>query len=57
LEQAYQKMKDGHLMDQHPGQLAFHALSGRPNHHASQRVADLAISMGISSDLRVEKGD
>ena len=31
LEQAYQKMEEGHLMDQRPEQLAFHALSGRPN--------------------------
>jgi NTE family protein len=52
LEQAYQKMEEGHLMGQRPEQLAFHALSGRPNHQASQRVADLAISMGITSDIR-----
>ncbi len=55
LEQAYQKMDEGHLMDQRPRQLAFHALSGRPNHHASQRVADLAISMGITPDLRFDQ--
>jgi NTE family protein len=52
LEQAYQKMEEGHLMDQRPDQLAFHALSGRPNRRASQRIADLAISMGITPDLR-----
>jgi NTE family protein len=55
LEQAYQKMEEGHLMDQRPDRLAFHALSGRPNHHASQRVADLAISMGIIPDLRFDQ--
>jgi NTE family protein len=54
LEQAYQKMEDGHLMGQPPGQLAFHALSGRPNHQASQRIADLAISMGITPGLRFD---
>jgi NTE family protein len=42
-------------MDQRPDQLAFHALSGRPNHHASQRIADLAISMGITPDIRFEQ--
>jgi NTE family protein len=55
LEQAYQKMEEGHLMGQRPEQLAFHALSGRPNHHASQRVADLAISMGITPDIRLDQ--
>jgi NTE family protein len=55
LEQAYQKMDEGHLMGQRPDQLAFHALSGRPNHHASQRIADLAISMGITSDIRFDQ--
>jgi NTE family protein len=48
LEQAYRKMEEGHLMDQRPDQLVFHALSGRPNRHASQRIADLAISKGTS---------
>jgi predicted acylesterase/phospholipase RssA len=55
LEQAYQKMEEGHLMAQRPEQLAFHALSGRPNLHASQRIADLAISMGITSDIRFDQ--
>lgn len=55
LEQAYQKMEEGHLMDQRPDQLAFRALSGRPNHHASQRVADLAVSMGIKPDIRFDQ--
>jgi NTE family protein len=55
LEQAYQKMEEGHLMDQRPDQLAFHALSGRPNRRASQRIADLAISMGITPDLRFDQ--
>jgi NTE family protein len=55
LEQAYQKMEEGHLMDLRPYQLAFHALSGRPNRHASQRIADLAISMGITPDLRFDQ--
>jgi predicted acylesterase/phospholipase RssA len=48
-------MEEGHLMGQRPEQLAFHALSGRPNYHASQRVADLAISMGITSDIRFDQ--
>jgi NTE family protein len=48
-------MEEGHLMDQRPEQLAFHALSGRPNRHASQRIADLAISMGITSDIRFDQ--
>jgi NTE family protein len=55
LEQAYQKMEKGHLMNQRPDQLAFHALSGRPNRHASQRIADLAISMGLTPDLRFDQ--
>jgi NTE family protein len=55
LEQAYQKMEEEHLMDQRPDQLAFHALSGRPNRHASRRIADLAISMGITPDLRFDQ--
>jgi NTE family protein len=55
LERAYIKMEEGHLMDQRPDQLAFHALSGRPNRHASQRIADLAISMGITPDLRFDQ--
>lgn len=55
LEQAYQKMEEGNLMGQPPGQLAFHALSGRPNRHASQRIADLAISMGITPDHRFDQ--
>jgi NTE family protein len=42
-------------MDQRPDQLAFHALSGRPNRHASQRIADLAISMGITSGIRFDQ--
>jgi NTE family protein len=48
-------MEDGHLMDQRPDQLAFHALSGRPNYHASQRIADLAVSMGITPDIRFDQ--
>lgn len=55
LEQAYQQMEAGHLMDQRPDQLAFHALSGRPNRHASRRIADLAISMGLTPDLRFDQ--
>jgi NTE family protein len=55
LEQAYQELAEAHLMDRHPEQLAFRALSGRPNHHASQQVADLAISMGITPDLRFDQ--
>jgi NTE family protein len=55
LEQAFQTMEEEHLMDQHPGELAFRALFGRPNHHASQQVADLAISMGITPDLRFDQ--
>lgn len=55
LEQAYRGMEEGHLMDQRPEQLAFHALSGRPNRHASQRIADLAITMGLSPDLRFDQ--
>jgi NTE family protein len=51
LEQAYRKMEEGHLMDQRPEQLAFHALSGRPNRRASQRIVDLATSMGLTPDL------
>jgi NTE family protein len=52
LEQAYRKIAEGHLMDQRPEQLAFHALSGRPNQNASERIAQLAVSMGITPDLR-----
>ncbi len=55
LEQAYWKMEGGHLMDQPPAQLAFHALSGRPNRHASQQIANLAVSMGITPDLRFDQ--
>jgi NTE family protein len=52
LEQAYRMMAEGHVMDQRPGQLAFHALSGRPNQTGTQRIADLAVSMGLAPDLR-----
>ena len=55
LERAYQELAEAHLMDPPIGQLAFHALSGRPNKHASQRAADLAISMGIRPDLRFDQ--
>lgn len=55
LEQAYQKMKERHLMDQRLDQLAFHALSGRPNRRASQRIVDLAASMGLTPDLRFDQ--
>lgn len=55
LEQAYQRIAEGRLMDQSPEQLAFHALSGRPNQNASQRIAELAISMGITRDLRFDQ--
>ncbi len=55
LEQAYKKLEEGHLMDMHPGQLVFHHLSGWPNQQASQRVADLAISMGITPELRFDQ--
>jgi NTE family protein len=55
LERAYQELAEAHLMDKHPEQLAFRALSGRPNHQSSQRVADLAISMGITPDLRFDQ--
>jgi NTE family protein len=55
LERAYQKLEEEHLMEQRPEQLAFHALSGQPNRHASQRIADLAISMGITPDLRFDQ--
>jgi NTE family protein len=55
LEKAYQKMEEGHLMHQRPDQLAFRALSGQPNHHASQRIANLAISMGMGADMRFDQ--
>jgi NTE family protein len=55
LEQAYQMMDEAHVMSQSLGRLAIRALSGRPNQQASQRVADLAISVGITPDLRFDQ--
>ncbi len=55
LEQAYQEMNARHLMDQRLDQLAFHALSGRPNRRASQRIVDLATSMELTPDLRFDQ--
>jgi NTE family protein len=51
LEWAYQAMAETDLMDSHLERLALRALSGRPNHEASQRVREFMIAAGISPDL------
>jgi len=52
LEGAYQEIAEANLMDPHLGRLTLRTLSGRPNHHASQRVKEYFIASGISPDLR-----
>ncbi len=54
LEWAYQNVAEAHLMDPRLGRLLLRALSGHPNHHASQRVRDYFIQAGITPDLRFE---
>jgi NTE family protein len=49
LERTYQAMAEGNVMDT-PGQLAWHALSGRPT-YTSQRMKDLLIDLGIGPEL------
>ena len=55
LELAYQGVAEAHLMDPRLGRLTLRALSGRPNHHASQRVKEFFITAGIKPDLRFEQ--
>jgi len=55
LEQAYRQVAVSNLMDPRLTRLALRALSGRPNHHASRRVAELFISKGVSPDLHFDQ--
>jgi NTE family protein len=55
LEQAYHKLEQAHLMDLRPERLDINLLLEKPNQHASQQVANLAISLGISRDLRFDQ--
>jgi NTE family protein len=55
LEQAYQEVADANLMDPRLGRITLRALTGRPNHHASRKVAEYLISKGITPDLRFDQ--
>ncbi len=52
LERVYQEITEANLMDPHLGRLVLSALSGRQNMRATQRVRELCIAKGITSDLR-----
>ncbi len=51
LERTYQEVLDYNLMDPRLAQLTLRALLGRPNHHASRKIAEFLISKGITPDL------
>ena len=53
LERAYQSIAEGQLMDA-PGQLVWHALSGRPN-FTSKRMREFLIAEGITPDLHFDQ--
>jgi NTE family protein len=53
LERAYQTMAEGHLMDT-PGQLVWHAISGRP-FYTSKRMREFLIAVGITPELRFDQ--
>ncbi len=55
LERAYQKLEEAHLMDQNPGRWFLGTLSGKASHQATQKVANLAISMGVPPDFRFDQ--
>jgi NTE family protein len=52
LEKAYQRTAEGHLLDS-PGQLVWHAISGRPD-YTSKRAKEFLIAAGITQDMRFE---
>ena len=55
LERAYQEVSNANLMDPRLSRIMLRALSGRPNHHASRRVAEYLISKGITPDVRFDQ--
>jgi NTE family protein len=55
LESIYRNVADAHLMDPRLGRMMLRALSGRPNHHASQRVREYFIAAGVKPDLRFDQ--
>lgn len=55
LEQAYQEVVEENLMDSRLERVAFNALSGRPNHHATRRFVEFLISKGITPDFRFDQ--
>ncbi len=52
LEKAYQSTAEGNLMDS-PGQLVWHAISGRP-YYTSKRAREFLIAAGITPDMRFD---
>src|SRR5512137_1161935 len=50
LEQAYQEVAHANLMDPRLARITLRALTGHPNHHASQRAMEYLISKGITPD-------
>ena len=55
LERSFQEVANANLMDPRLGRLTLRALSGRPNVHASRRVAEFFIARGISPDLHFDQ--
>jgi NTE family protein len=55
LERAYREMAVSNLMDPRLARLTLRALSGRPNHHATRRVAEFLIAEGITPDLHFDQ--
>ena len=52
LEKAYQSTAEGHLLDS-PGQLIWHAISGRPD-YTTRRAKEFLMGVGITPDMRFE---
>jgi len=52
LEKAYQSTAEGHLLDS-PGQLVWHAISGRPD-YTTKRAKQFLVGAGITSDMHFE---
>lgn len=55
LERAFQEVVDANLMDPRLARLTLRILSGRPNHHASRRVAMMLSAKGITPDFRFDQ--
>lgn len=55
LARVYAEVAAANLMDPRLGRLTLRVLSGKPNHYATQRVADFLISKGLTPDLRFDQ--